>query len=128
MKETKHTPGPWKIQGNGTLLHPVSGRPLTTTRIETSLGTFEVMDETNEPGWNAILIASAPTLLSENQRLREALERIDCIAMCDGLEAMKPFCELDTLTLSMRNTYASVARGNFITLSAIARAALEGKG
>jgi hypothetical protein len=67
---TKHTPGPWSIQGNGTLLHPVTGRALTTTRIETSLGSFEVLDETNEPDGNIALICAAPQML---QALQDAL-------------------------------------------------------
>ncbi len=66
-----HTPGPWRIQGNGTLNHPVSGRPLTTVRFETSLGTFEVLDETNEPDANAQLIAAAPDLLHALEQLFE---------------------------------------------------------
>lgn len=57
-----HTPGPWRIQGNGTLNHPVTNRALTTVRIETSLGTFEVLDETNEPDANARIIAASPSL------------------------------------------------------------------
>jgi hypothetical protein len=61
--KTQHTPGPWRLNGNGTLLHPVSHRSLTTCRIETSLGSFEILDETNEPEQNAALIASAPDLL-----------------------------------------------------------------
>ncbi len=60
--KTQHTPGPWREQGNGTLLHPQSHRPLTTVRIETSLGSFEILDETNEPDANARLIAAAPTM------------------------------------------------------------------
>lgn len=71
---TKHTPGPWSIQGDGTLLHPVTGRALTTTRIETSLGSFEVLDETNEPGGNIALICAAPEML---QALRDALEVLE---------------------------------------------------
>ena len=71
--ETKHTPGPWRIQGEGTLNHPVSGRPLTTQRFETSLGCFEVLDETNEPEANARLIASAPAMLDALKRVTEFL-------------------------------------------------------
>lgn len=60
---TQHTPGPWSIQGDGILLHPVTKAQLLTTRIETYLGTFEILDETNEPQANARLIAAAPELL-----------------------------------------------------------------
>lgn len=63
MKHT-HTPGPWNLIGNGILLHPVTNAQLVTQRIETSLGSFEVLDETNEPEANARLIAAAPDLLS----------------------------------------------------------------
>ena len=61
--KTKHTPGPWMLQGEGTLLHPVTNRPLTLDRIETTLGFIEVLDETNEAGYNKHLIAAAPELL-----------------------------------------------------------------
>jgi len=60
----KHTPGPWTIQGSGTLAHPVTGSSLSTVRIETSLGTFEILDETNEPDQNVRLITAAPDLLA----------------------------------------------------------------
>jgi len=65
----QHTPGPWIIQGEGILLHPVTKAQLLTTRIETSLGTFEILDETNEPDGNARLIAAAPELLSALQEV-----------------------------------------------------------
>jgi hypothetical protein len=64
MKNTPHTPGPWNLNGNGILLHPVTNAQLVTQRIETSLGSFEVLDETNEPEANAYLISAAPDLLS----------------------------------------------------------------
>jgi hypothetical protein len=35
-----------------------------TTRIETPLGTIEIVDETNEPEGNKRLIAAAPELLA----------------------------------------------------------------
>lgn len=75
MKTTKtqHTPGPWRLNGNGTLLHPVSYRSLTTCRIETSLGSFEILDETNEPEQNAALIAAAPDLLQALERAEKQL-------------------------------------------------------
>ena len=64
MNNTLHTPAPWNLNGNGILLHPVTNAQLVTQRIETSLGSFEVLDETNEPEANACLIAAAPDLLS----------------------------------------------------------------
>jgi len=63
MNNTLHTPAPWNLNGNGILLHPVTNAQLVTQRIETSLGSFEVLDETNEPEANAYLIAAAPDLL-----------------------------------------------------------------
>lgn len=45
-------------------MHPVSGSQLTTVRVETSLGTFEVLDETNEPEGNIRLIVAGPELLA----------------------------------------------------------------
>jgi hypothetical protein len=64
MNNTLHTPGPWNLNGNGILLHPVTNAQLVTQRIETFLGSFEVLDETNEPDANAHLISAAPDLLS----------------------------------------------------------------
>jgi len=61
---SQHTPGPWIEQGSGTVAHPVSGGVITTTRIETTLGNIEIIDETNEQAANALLIASAPELLN----------------------------------------------------------------
>jgi hypothetical protein len=75
MKTTSHTPGPWHRQGQGTLLHPVTKRPLTLERVETSLGTFEVFDETNEPDGNIRLIVAAPALLEALQGARRALAK-----------------------------------------------------
>jgi hypothetical protein len=64
-----HTPAPWNLNGNGILLHPVTNAQLVTQRIETSLGSFEVLDETNEPEANAHLISAAPDLLSALESL-----------------------------------------------------------
>jgi hypothetical protein len=63
QNETKHTPGPWKINGTGILNHPVTGAAVSLIRIETTLGNIEIHDETNEPDYNARLIAAAPELL-----------------------------------------------------------------
>ena len=67
--ESKHTPGPWTICGNGILTHPVSGRELQTTVIEAdSWGRiFDIYDYSNEPEYNARLIAAAPELLEACQ-------------------------------------------------------------
>lgn len=67
MNNTPHTPGPWDLNGNGILLHPVTNAQLVTQRIETSLGSFEILDETNEPEANAHLISAAPNLLEALQ-------------------------------------------------------------
>ena len=58
------TPEPWVLQGEGTVLHPVSCGSMRTTRIETSLGMIEVIDQTNEPDANARLIVNAPELVN----------------------------------------------------------------
>lgn len=58
----QHTPGPWKIGGQGIVKHPVTCAPLLTQRIETKLGTIELIDGTNEPEYNARLIEAAPDL------------------------------------------------------------------
>lgn len=73
---TKHTPGPWKEQGIGTLLHPVTLAPVSTTRIETTLGTFEIFDETNEPDGNARLISAAPELLDRAEAAEAACRAV----------------------------------------------------
>lgn len=79
--KTRHTPGPIYIEGPGTLLHPVTGSPLTTTRFRTTLGTFEVLDETNEPPANAERLAHCWNCHDE---LVEALELLtDCAADLD---------------------------------------------
>ena len=70
----KHTPGPWNLNGNGILLHPVTNRQLVTQRIETYLGSFEVLDETNEPDANARLISSAPDLLSALEEMMSVFQ------------------------------------------------------
>lgn len=76
MNNTLHTPAPWDLNGNGILLHPVTNAQLVTQRIETSLGSFEILDETNEPDANARLIAAAPDLLSALQWFADELPEI----------------------------------------------------
>jgi len=58
------TPGPWTIEGQGILQHPVSGGSIITTRIGTGgYGEIELVDGTNEPEGNKYLIAAAPEML-----------------------------------------------------------------
>ena len=45
-----------------------------TQRIETYLGSFEVLDETNEPDANARLISSAPDLLSALEEMMSVFQ------------------------------------------------------
>jgi hypothetical protein len=86
MNNTLHTPGPWNLNGNGILLHPVTNAQLVTQRIETSLGSFEVLDETNEPEANANLISAAPDLLSALEKLLQiSQDELDQSATHDGL-------------------------------------------
>lgn len=73
------------LQGQGSVLHPVTNRPIICERIETKGGAFiDLVDETNEPIKNAAyiveavnnyktLVDHAVTLRSDNARLREAL-------------------------------------------------------
>ena len=70
-----HTPVPWVLQGEGTILHPVTGKSMITKRIETSLGNIEVLDETNEPEENLRLIVAAPKTLAA---LKGLLSREHC--------------------------------------------------
>ena len=58
-----HTPAPWMLGGDGTVDNPATGGTIITKRIETPLGTIEIIDGTNEARGNAALIASAPELL-----------------------------------------------------------------
>ena len=67
-----HTHGPWHLNGNGILLHPVTGSQLVSQKIETSLGSFEIFDETNEPDANAWLIAAAPDMFDALQAIVDA--------------------------------------------------------
>lgn len=86
MNNTLHTPGPWNLNGNGILLHPVTNAQLVTQRIETSLGSFEILDETNEPEANSHLISAAPDLLSALERLLQiSQDELDQSATHDGL-------------------------------------------
>lgn len=65
MNDMKHTPGPWTIEGEGTLVTPVTGALIGTTRIGTGgYGEIELLDGTNEPEGNKYLIAAAPELLA----------------------------------------------------------------
>lgn len=72
MNNTQHTPRNWLPCGNGTLAHPVSGRPITTHVIEAEgwgrIG--EWYDYSNETEANFALIVSAPALLEMLERLR----------------------------------------------------------
>jgi len=61
---SNHTRGPWVLNGEGIVHHPVTGKSIVTKRIETSLGNIEVLDETNEPDANLRLIVAAPELLT----------------------------------------------------------------
>jgi hypothetical protein len=64
MSKPNHTPGPWVLQGEGVVLHPVAHCEIRTTRIETTLGNIEVWDQTNEPSENVRLMTAAPELLA----------------------------------------------------------------
>lgn len=86
MNNTLHTPAPWNLNGNGILLHPVTNAQLVTQKIETSLGSFEILDETNEPEGNAHLISASPDLLSALERLLQiSQDKLDQSTTHDGL-------------------------------------------
>ncbi len=89
MNNNKHTPGPWSFCGTGTLLHPISHSPLVTTRIETTLGCLEILDETNEPDENARLIAAAPELLNACESLFKTLDALDYFRDCPEAMMLK---------------------------------------
>jgi hypothetical protein len=76
MKNTKHTPGPWIKQGMGIVNSPVTGSAMATSRIETTLGNIEILDETNEPDYNLSLILSAPDLLEALEMAVATIERL----------------------------------------------------
>lgn len=74
-KTIAHTPGPWTLQGEGIVSDPTTGGPIITTRIETEggWGKIEIIDGTNEPTGNALLINAAPELLAAVNALGMAL-------------------------------------------------------
>ena len=61
----------WLDCGKGTLVHPVTGRPVTTRVVEVrGRGRiFEVYDYSNESEHNFQLIMAAPSLFSQLQRM-----------------------------------------------------------
>ena len=61
---TKHTPGPWRHEGQGILIDPRNGATVATERIGTSFGEIEVVDPTNEQDRNLRLLIAAPELLA----------------------------------------------------------------
>jgi hypothetical protein len=93
----KFTRGPWTIGGQGIVTHPQTCAPILTQRIETTLGTIELLDGTNEPEYNAPLIAAAPELLmalesisgacrvgAQNRRMKNCQDIIDMGALADA--------------------------------------------
>jgi len=71
MEETKHTPGPWIVteyDGKG---------PMEVQSTENPGATLALVyaEHFEQIGPNAELIARAPELLKENERLRTALEK-----------------------------------------------------
>ena len=90
-----HTPGPWEVMGAGPMNYPYAIRashvPLDkpgAIRDITRWGAIS-MPSSSEGRANAALIAAAPSLLAENQRLRaqvaglrEALEHLEDAASC----------------------------------------------
>lgn len=79
----KHTPGPWKWGGD------IDDDPYVVM-----IGGFRSKDcrytgaTTNEAVANAKLIASAPDLLAENERLRTELRRLSSLVAALGSTAM----------------------------------------
>jgi len=77
-KAPAFTPGPWTIEGQGILQHPVSGGSIITTRIGTGgYGEIELVDGTNEPEGNKALIVSAPEMLDTLEMVEACLCKND---------------------------------------------------
>ena len=86
MTESKHTPGPWKADGNGVITGgehfctSIATTPVVFWRDKSTYG-HEIQEKhfeqyALEAEANARLIADAPDLLEENTRLRAEVERL----------------------------------------------------
>lgn len=73
---SKHTPGPWKRSIRGGMI-TTSDEPLICENICQILGDYNNDSQTIA---NADLIASAPSLLEENQKLKDSLVRKEAVA------------------------------------------------
>ena len=72
MNQSKHTPGPWNVDGDAT----VYGPRFSIANDKEQIGIFEVADckgYKQEREANAYLIASAPDLLAALNRLIQSL-------------------------------------------------------
>lgn len=113
----KHTPGPWhtvcfdenKLDGNKPCCIKAINRTVAWVDFWQD-ETYATQIQIAEQAANAALIASAPDLLADNARLREALQ--ECITE-DGALAWRS---------------AEFAGQRLEAISNIARAALAGKG
>ena len=87
-RKSKHTPGPWTIEGTGILNDPRNGASVGTTRIGTGgYGEIELIDGTNEPDYNARLIAAAPELYDAARAVLDAWRGGDLAAAVRGLQS-----------------------------------------
>lgn len=120
MNTTKATPGPWHHVKTGQYANHIIaadiGRTLYIAKVFGSGGengcAWQEIDSAN-----AALIASAPALLAENQRLREALLQV--------IAALQQPVQ----TSSLREpATADILRGDCAVAVRMAQAALAGKG
>lgn len=97
----KHTPGPWRISGIGKfeITSEVSKVPIVNW-----MGFDDSNRKTHEHWANAALIARAPSLLAENEKLRglltKSLELAQKVKADHGWQSAYDLCDEITAALS----------------------------
>lgn len=107
-----HTPGDWIDCGEGTLLHPVTKRPVTTRVIEaTGWGRIgEWYDYSNESDANFELLKAAPQLLSELQQLRAQVKELSDLHFNSCEAVIKLEAQRDALAGALEASNAAMCR------------------